>query len=198
MITNYTNTPITFNAKFGPELQKTLLKNDFSNRKRKLNGYLNEFNNYCKGLVDTNTFIELDKNNHFTMSHPHFPNIVTKFKLFFHKDKSLSEDLLSTFEYLYNKAENEMFRSYITKQYRKGTSLEKIKEHGKTVLSNDRHSDFEYMIDVASEILKNNPKSKLSEDEFLDVIENRLRIFFRSEEFKNLMSQDTKPFDNYA
>lgn len=175
------NYNLNFCAKFGPNLKSALLKNDFRGSKQKLTKFEDTFNKNFEEWLEKNSILELRKNGKFELSNPTFP----EYKVIFNiasKAKSLSEKLLKTHYLNFNYNECKLFKQIISKEIKKGKTLEELKAIAETKLvAGQRREYFSDFINLAKRIKAENPDSKLTDLEFSKMNDIVLRELLEDE-----------------
>ncbi len=172
-INSYDN--LSFQAKFGPNLKSTLLKSDFNGNKQKLTDFEDTFSRNFEEWLEENTVVELRNNGKFELSNPAFPRYKVIFNLVA-KAKTLSEKLLNAYYLNFNCNECKLFREIISKEAKKGKTLKELEAIAETKLAaGQRREYFKDFIKSAQRIKAENPDSKLSEIEFLEMGNRTIR-----------------------
>ncbi|MBR6723548.1 hypothetical protein IKL64_08845 [bacterium] len=175
------NYNINFGAKFGPNLRATLLKSDFGGSKQKLNELEDTFSKNFEEWIEENTVLELRNNGKFELSNPAFP----KYKVIFNlvsSAKTLSEKLLNAHYLNFNYNECKLFKQIISKEVKKGKTLEELKAIAETKLvAGQRREYFKDFLEYAQRIKAENPESELTELEFSQMGDRILREILANE-----------------
>lgn len=185
------NNSISFNARLGANLKLKLLNNDFGGDVKRLEKFEKLFNDTFEKKLDVNTVIDITGGGRFSISNLVAPGISQAMR-FLHKQKPLAQRILTECDRVYASEEHRLFKKIITKKYNSGKSLEKIAKLSEKL---DAKSKLHFMdlIETASRILKENPQSKLTEVEFLDMINIQLREIVESPEFQEALAKDGFP-----
>lgn len=166
---------LSFQAKFGPNLRSTLLKSDFGGSKQKLNELEDTFSKNFEEWIEENTVLELRNNGKFELSNPAFPKHKVIFTLV-SRAKTLSEKLLNAHYLNFNYNECKLFKQIISKEVKKGKTLEELKAIAETKLvAGQRREYFKDFIEYAQRIKAENPESELTEIEFLEMGNRTIR-----------------------
>ena len=188
MLTDYNNS-ISFNARLGPNLKTYLLKNEFSNDIPHVEKFERLFSDTFSKYIDTNSYIERKPNGKFEIFNFAFPKIKVPIKISNRKDRTLAQNILNECSVAYGRAEYVLFQRFIASQVRKGKTLETIQKVGESALDNERKPYFMDLIETAKRILAENPKSKLDELDFSDMINIQLRETVETPEFQELIAK---------
>ncbi len=188
MQTDYKNS-ISFNAKLGPNLKAYLLNNEFNGEPSHIKKFEKLFSDTFAKSIDTNTYIERKSNGKFELYNSAFPKIKVPINLSKRKDKTLAHKLINECSLAYGRAEYLLFERYIASQVAHGKTLEKIQSVGEKALNSIRKPYFLDLIDTAKRILKENPKSKLDELDFSDMINIQMREIIDTPEFQDMISK---------
>ena len=137
----------------------------------------------------TNTYIERKPNGKFELFNMAFPKIKVPVKISQLKDKTLAKKLLNECNIAYGRAEYVLFERYIASQVARGKSIDAIQKVGEDALDTNRKPYFMDLIETAKRILTVNPKSKLDELDFSDMINIQLRETIETPEFQEMMSK---------
>ncbi len=185
------NNSISFNARLGANLKLKLLNNDFGGDVKRLEKFEKLFNDTFEKKLDTNTVVDITDGERFRISNLAAPGISQAMR-FLHKDMPLAQRILTECDKVYASEEHRLFKKIISKKYNSGKSLEKIAKLSEEL---DARSKLHFMdlIETASRILKEKPQSKLTEVEFLDMINIQLREIVESPEFQEALAKGGFP-----
>ena len=172
---------LSFQAKFGPNLKSTLLKNDFGGSKQKLAEFEDTFSKNFEEWLEENTILELRKNGKYEISNPAFPSYKVIFNLVA-KAKTLSEQLLNAHYLNFNYNECRLFKQIISKEVKKGKTLDELQKIANSKLTEgQRREYFNDFIDFAKRIKAENPESELTELEFSSMNDRVMRELLADE-----------------
>jgi hypothetical protein len=188
MLIDY-NSSIAFNAGIGTNLGNYLLKTEFDKDVSRLKKFEKLFEDTFSKNLDTNTVIERKNNGRFELFNSAFPKIKVPIKISQRGDRTLAQKLLSECNVAFARAEYVLFERYIASQSALGKSLDVIQKVGEEALDINRKPYFTDLIDTARRILQENPKSKLDEGDFSDMINIQLREIIETPEFQKMVAQ---------
>jgi hypothetical protein len=188
MLNNYNNS-ISFNARLGSNLKTFLLNNEFNGNTNQVEKFEKELSDKFVKYLDDNTFIEMKSNGKFEIFNPAFPKLKMPIKLSPKTDTNITARLLNTHYLTYNRAEYILFQRFISSQKAKGKTLETIRDIGEKLLGKERKPYFTDLIEAASRILKENPKSKLNETDFSIMNDKILRELIEDPSFQALWAK---------
>ena len=172
---------LSFQAKFGPNLKSTLLKNDFGGSKQKLAEFEDTFSKNFEEWLEENTILELRKNGKYEISNPAFPGYKVIFNLVA-RAKTLSEQLLNAHYLNFNYNECRLFKQIISKEVKKGKTLDELQKIANSKLTEgQRREHFNDFIDFAKRIKAENPESELTELEFSSMNDRVMRELLADE-----------------
>lgn len=172
---------LSFQAKFGPNLKSTLLKNDFGGSKQKLAEFEDTFSKNFEEWLEENTILELRKNGKYEISNPAFPGYKVIFNLVA-RAKTLSEQLLNAHYLNFNYNECRLFKQIISKEVKKGKTLDELQKIANSKLTEgQRREYFNDFIDFAKRIKAENPESELTELEFSSMNDRVMRELLADE-----------------
>lgn len=178
-INNYDN--LSFQAKFGPNLKSTLLKNELGGNTHKLAQLEDTFSRNFEEWLEENTVLELRKNGKFEISNPAFPAYKVIFNLV-SKAQTLSEKLLNAHYLNFNYNECKLFKQIISKEVKKGKTLEELQSIANSKLTaGQRREYFNDFIGFAKRIKSENPNSELTELEFSQMNDRVMRELLADE-----------------
>ena len=132
---------LSFQAKFGPNLKSTLLKNDFGGSKQKLAEFEDTFSKNFEEWLEENTILELRKNGKYEISNPAFPGYKVIFNLVA-RAKTLSEQLLNAHYLNFNYNECRLFKQIISKEVKKGKTLEELQSIASSKLTAGQRREY--------------------------------------------------------
>ena len=172
---------LSFQAKFGPNLKSTLLKNDFGGSKQKLAEFEDTFSKNFEEWLEENTILELRRNGKYEISNPAFPGYKVIFNLVA-RAKTLSEQLLNAHYLNFNYNECRLFKQIISKEVKKGKTLDELQKIANSKLTEgQRREYFNDFIDFAKRIKAENPESELTELEFSSMNDRVMRELLADE-----------------
>lgn len=184
--TNYNNS-ISFNARLGANLKLKLLNNEFGGNVKRLEKFEKLFRETSAKTLDTNTIIDINKSGRFIMSNSVAPKIIYPVKIM-DKNKSLAHRIINECDKLYFTTEYRLFQRIISRGVRSGKSLDKVSKLAEK-FDDNRRPYFTDLIGTAERILKENPKSKLTETDFMVMINTQIREIVETPEFQQAMAE---------
>lgn len=163
------NIPATsFQAKLGKNLTQELRK-EFKYNSTKLEKFEKIFQDTFKKNIDENTILDINKENKLMFSHSLFPRIkyCQNYKL--PKDNFLGKRILNECSKTIGNGEYNLFQLIISTSIKNGGSLKKLLKISKKIKNNTSKQRFQDLLNVANLIKKENPKSKLTHNDFANM-----------------------------
>ncbi len=159
---NYNNYNITFQAKPGSKLLKSV-KKEFHGDKERTRKFAGLFEDTFTNNTDKNTVIDINKNKNLIFSNNLFPDMKYCYKTTLSSDKSLAQSMLNECPKTMARGEVALFRHIISKLFLKDKNFDKI---DKIVQSVNINPKFIENLSTAKKIIAENPTSELSSIEF--------------------------------
>lgn len=183
MQTDYKN-QISFNARIGKNLKMYLCKNEFGGSSVKTEKFEKLFHDTFERNIDTNTVLEMNSRGKFYLYNLGLKGVKNPIHIFEKDGKTLAQRVLHECSTAYSRAEYVLFQKYISTHVLKGQSLDKIEAVGKARLDGVREPYFNDLVRTASRILKEKPKSKLTDSDFSNMTNIQLLEEIESPEFQ--------------
>lgn len=181
--TDYKN-QITFNARIGKNLKAYLCKSEFDGNMEKTEKFEKLFQDTFEAHIDTNTVLEINNRKKFYLYNSGLKGVKNSIKIFERDGKTLAQRILHECSTAYSRAEYVLFEKYISSRVARGNTIAKISSVGKRCLDEERLPYFFDLVGTAERILRENPKSKLSESDFSDMINIQMMETVNSPEFQ--------------
>ena len=185
--TDYNNS-ISFNARLGANLKQKLLVNEFGGDTKRFEKFERLFRDTFDKKIDTNTVVDISESGRFKISNPIGPKITYSLNIL-NRKKPLPQRILTECDRVYANAEYRLFQKIISKGVRSGKSLEQMSKLSEK-LDDEIRPYYTDLIGTATRILKENPNSKLTELEFMDMINTQMREIIETPEFQQAMSNN--------
>ena len=182
---NYNNS-ISFNARIGANLRLKLLNDEFGGSAKRLEKFERLFHDTFEKHLDENTIIDITDAGRFRLSNLIDPKITYTMRALY-KEKPLAQRVLTMCHKIYANEENILFIKIISKKVKSGKSLEEI---GKMAEKLDKYKRpyLNDLIETASRILEENPYSKLTEFDFLEMLNIQLQEIINTPEFQKAIA----------
>ena len=185
--TDYNNST-SFNARLGANLRQKLLVNEFGGDTKRLEKFEKLFRDTFDKKIDTNSVVDISEGGRFKISNPIAPKITYTLNIL-NRKKPLPQRILTECDRVYANAEYRLFQKIISKGVQSGKSIEQISKFSEK-LDDEIRPYFMDLIGTATRILKENPNSKLTELEFMDMINTQMREIIETPEFQQAMSNN--------
>ena len=159
---------ISFSAIPGPEVLRRVGK-DCGGNETRIKKFKEVFNATFIDDLDENTVVDVDKRKKFIFSHLKFPNILynSKQKLDEGRGTDFQSSMIMACPVTLKKLEHKMIRKIIADSVNSGINFQELNKSVEANIENRKTK--KYFLDnikIAQRIKENNPKSKLTFDEF--------------------------------
>lgn len=169
--------PISFNAIPGHKMLKEVNK-EFSGDKAKLDKFKKVFENVYEQQTCKNTVIDIDKRGNLIYYNNCFPNIKYCYKTSGSNNLALSEKMINECPKTIARGEHAYFHHVIAKLLKTGSSIEELRQKAN---EENLGKPFINLLSTAERILKENPKSGLTELDFnimdMKIAEEKMKNF---------------------
>jgi len=164
------NNKIVFNAKPSNNILKRV-ETELNGDKTKVEKFVQLFEDVFEPHIDKNTVVDIDiHKNAFVFTHQDFPNVKTRYKTQLNIRDTFVHTVLQACSAELVRAEHKFFQSVIAKNINSGKTFKQLKQYANKVIQNPKSKEF-FMnkLGIAKLIKKENPNSKLTASEFLDM-----------------------------
>lgn len=154
-----------FKAKLGKNITQTLRK-EFEYNPVKLQKYEQLFQDTFKKNIDENTILDINKENKLMFSHTLFPRIkfCQNYKL--PKNEPLGKSIINQCSRTIGNGEYNLFQLIISTSINNGKSFNKLFKLSEKLENDSSKKSFQNLLNIATRIKKENPKSKLTFNDF--------------------------------
>lgn len=159
---------ISFGAIPGAEVLRRVSK-ECSGDEARVNKFITIFNKTFIDDLDKNTVVDVTRRERFIFSHKKFPDILyqSKQKLDKGRGNNFQEAMIMACPVTFKKLEHKMVRKIIAESINSGVDFQKLEQSVEANIENSNTKNyFLNNIKIAQRIKENNPKSKLTFDEF--------------------------------
>jgi len=160
------NSSTMFQAKLGKNITQTLRK-EFEYNPAKLQKYEQLIQDTFNKNIDKNTILDINKENKLMFSHTLFPRIkfCQNYKL--PQNEPLGKRILNQCSKTIANGEYNLFQLIISTSINKGKSFKMLFKLSEKLENSSSKKRFQDLLNIATRIKKENPKSKLTHNDFL-------------------------------
>ena len=167
------NDNISFQGKPGP-LVINYAQKEFGGDLQRVKKYANLFDNTFSANIDKNTVVDLNSDNKYIFSNTNFPgikyisdvmiNIKTNVESSF--KNNILQSLLMECPKIISRIETNLFRDIVVKSLKQGKSVQDLYIEANKIENNKSKKNFLDNLNLAELIIKENPNSELTKDDF--------------------------------
>ena len=159
------NSSTMFQAKLGKNITQTLRK-EFEYNPAKLQKYEQLIQDTFNKNIDKNTILDINKENKLMFSHTLFPRIkfCQNYKL--PKNEPLGKRIINQCSRTIGNGEYNLFQLIISTSINNGKSFNKLFKLSEKLENDSSKKSFQNLLNIATRIKKENPKSKLTFNDF--------------------------------
>ena len=167
------NDNISFQGKPGP-LVINYAQKEFGGDLQRVKKYANLFDSTFSANIDKNTVVDLNSDNKYIFSNTNFPgikyisdvmiNIKTNVESSF--KNNILQSLLMECPKIISRIETNLFRDIVVKSLKQGKSVQDLYIEANKIENNKSKKNFLDNLNLAELIIKENPNSELTKDDF--------------------------------
>ena len=162
---NFNSFNISFQAKVGKNLINQA-KKEFNYNQVKVDKFEKMVENTFKNNVDENFVIDIDKNKNLVFSHLALPSVKYMFKRAYSTNGSIALSVINECSKNVAYGEFMLFKNIISKLHKDGKNIDEISKFSENLERENSKTSFSKLISIAKMIKEENPKSRLTNDEF--------------------------------
>ena len=156
---------ISFQARVGKNLINQARK-EFKYNQVKVDKFEKMVEDTFKNNVDENFVIDIDKNKNLLFSHLAMPSVKYMLKRAYNPNNLITLSVINECSKNVAYGQFMLFKNIISKLDKAGKDMNEISKFSENLMSENSKTSFSNLITVAKMIKEENPKSKLTNDEF--------------------------------
>ena len=168
----YVNTNLSFGAKVGKRLLKSV-RQEFNGNQKRVDKFVDLFETTYSNVLDEKTVVDIDKNKRYVFSHLTFPNIAYAYKRFPYYKSSIAHTIINECPKVFGTGEDLLFKNIARKAIENMSVSELENIVREKIKIPKKQKNFLEIINCAKRIKSENPNSQLTSMDF-EIMENRI------------------------